>query len=346
MAARPDTYPHRVILAVGTAAFAVLLVLAVWASLQMLLLIFGGILLAVLLRALGDGLSRFTRIPENVAVWIVIAILAAVLGLGGWYLSAELAGQFDELGRSLTQMWEAVRGQLEKYGWGQALLAMLGAQQASAESAGAIGKLVAAVIAGISGLILSVIVGLYVAADPSLYRRGFLRLVPLRFREHAREILDELHETLRSWLVGTFFVMIIVGVVITAGLSLLGIPFALALGVIAFFLEFVPYIGPILAAIPALLVASTVGSREVLFVVLLYWAVQSLEGYVLTPLVFQRRLHIPPMLTIGAQVVLGTLLGIVGVIFATPLTACAMVLVQRLYVEDALGDEIEKRVRA
>ena len=168
----------------------------------------------------------------------------------------------------------------------------------------------------------------------------------MRFREHTGDILDELHETLHSWLVGTFVVMIIVGALTTTGLWLLGMPLALALGLIAFFLEFVPYIGPILAAIPAVLVASSLGSGEVLFVVLLYWAVQSLEGYVLTPLIFQRRLHIPPMITISAQVVLGTLLGVVGVIFATPLTACAMVLVQRLYVEDALGDKLERPVRA
>jgi predicted PurR-regulated permease PerM len=94
------------------------------------------------------------------------------------------------------------------------------------------------------------------------------------------------------------------------------------------------------------LIASTVGSTEVLYVVLLFWAVQSLEGYVISPLVYQKTIEIPPMLTIGAQVVLGTLLGVIGIIFATPLTACAMVLVQRIYVEDTLGDRLERPVRA
>lgn len=83
-----------------------------------------------------------------------------------------------------------------------------------------------------------------------------------------------------------------------------------------------------------------------MFVVLLYWTIQSIEGYVLSPLVYQRSVKIPPMLTIAAQVVLGTLLGVVGVIFATPLTACAMVLVQRLYIEDALGDDFERKLPA
>ena len=168
----------------------------------------------------------------------------------------------------------------------------------------------------------------------------------MRFRTRMAAILDELHDSLRGWLMGTLVLMIIVGTMTTVGLWTLGIPQPLALGIIAFFLEFVPYVGPILAAIPAILIAAGVGSREVLFVVLLYWAIQSIEGYVLSPLIYQRSIEIPPMLTIGAQVVLGTLLGVVGVIFATPLTACAMVLVQRLYIEDALGDDFERKLPA
>lgn len=344
MAARQDPYVHRVVIAVGTAACAVLLVLAVWASLNMLLLIFGGILLAVLLRGLGDTLSQYSGIKETQALWIVLAALAAVLGFGGWYLSAEIGEQFDKLGQSFTSTWEALRSRLEQYGWGQQVLGILGDPQTTAEKAGALAKLATAIVGGVSGLLVSVVIGLYMAADPTLYRRGFIRLVPMRFRTHMAEILDELHDSLRGWLMGTFLLMIVVGTMTTLGLWALGIPLPLALGIIAFFMEFIPYIGPILAALPAILVASGVGSREVLFVVVLYWAIQSIEGYLLSPLIYQRSIKIPPMLTIGAQVVLGSLLGVIGIIFATPLTACAMVLVQRLYIEDALGDDFERKL--
>ena len=346
MAARHDPYAHRVIIAVGTAASAVLLVLAVWASLTMLLLVFGGILLAVLLRGLGDTLSKYTGIKEVWSLWIVLAALAAIIGIGGWYLAAEIGDQFDELGRSFTKVWDAVQGRLKQYGWGQQVLSILGDPQTTEEKAGALTKMAAAVLGGVSGLVISVFIGLYVAFDPTLYRRGFIRLVPMRFRTRMAAILDELHDSLRGWLMGTLVLMIIVGTMTTVGLWALGIPQPLALGIIAFFLEFVPYVGPILAAIPAILIAAGVGSREVVFVVLLYWAIQSIEGYVLSPLIYQRSIEIPPMLTIGAQVVLGTLLGVVGVIFATPLTACGMVLVQRLYIEDALGDDFERKLPA
>jgi predicted PurR-regulated permease PerM len=345
MAAPSQTYVRQVVIAVGIAACAVLLILAVWVASHMLVLIFGGILLAVLLRGLGELLSARTGLRESVAVWIVVGALAAILGFGGWYLSAEVAKQFDALGESLTSIWDQLRAQLEKYGWGRQVLAALGDPQISQERIGAIGRGLTAVLAGVSGLVISLFIGLYVAADPTLYRRGFLRLVPMRSRERAAEILNDLHDSLRGWLMGTLVLMILVGTMTAIGLWLLGIPLALALGIIAFLLEFIPYIGPILAAVPAVLVASTMGTEQVLYVALLYWGIQSVEGYVLSPLVFQRSIDIPPMLTIGAQVVLGTLLGVLGVIFATPLAACAMVLVQKIYVEDVLGDRLERPLK-
>jgi predicted PurR-regulated permease PerM len=134
--------------------------------------------------------------------------------------------------------------------------------------------------------------------------------------------------------------MAVVGVATTAGLWLLGVPFALALGVVAFVLDFVPYIGPILSAVPAILVAMTLGPMEALYVGLLYFGVQSLESYLLTPLVQQRAVQLPPALTILSQVLLGLLLGGFGLALATPLTAVGVVLVRELYVEDVLEDRV------
>ena len=341
-----NTYVRQVLVAVGIATLAVLLVLALWMASHVLLLIFGGILLAVLLRGLGDLLSEYSRIPPGWSVVIVGLVLVAVFGLGGWYLSGQIAGEFDELGRSLSGIWQQVQTSLKRYAWGRDILATLGAHQLTSDNVDAIGKLIVATLGGASGLVISVFIGLYVAANPTLYRRGLLRLTPIPYRKRASQILDDLHERLRGWLIGTLVLMMLVGTAISIGLWLIGIPLALALGIIMFFCEFIPYLGPILGAIPAVLVATTIGTHDVLLVVLLYWGVQSVEGYVLSPLVFQRSVDVPPMITISAQVLLGTMLGILGIVFATPLAACAMVLVNRLYVEDALGDNLDKPLEA
>ena len=333
-----SAYVRQVVVAVAISAFAILLVLALYMASHVLLLIFGGVLLATLLRGLGDLVSEYTRIPPGLSALLVAALLAGIFGWGGWYLSGEIAGQFDELGRSLNAMWKQARGVLEKYSWGRDFLASLGEYQITSGNVGTIGKVIGATLGGVSGLVLSAIIGLYVAANPALYFNGLLRLVPLSYRPRAGEIMHELSGTLRRWLMGTLLLMTIVGTLTALGLYLLGIPLALALGLIMFALEFIPYLGPILAAVPALLIASTLGPQDVLYVALLYWAVQSLEGYVLSPLVFHRSADIPPLVTMSAQVVLGTMVGVLGIVFATPLAACALVLVNRVYVEDLLGD--------
>jgi predicted PurR-regulated permease PerM len=337
-----SAYTRQVVIAVGIATLAVLLVLALWMASHVLLLIFGGILLAVLLRGLGDLLSLYTGIPPGWSVLLIAAALVVTVGFGVWYLWAEIAGEFDQLTRSMTEIWLQARTQIAKYTWGRDLLTTMGEYHLSPDSVGTIGKMAAGAFGGISGLVLSFIISLYVAVNPDLYRRGVLRLTPLGYRKRADEILADLRDTLRHWLMGTLVLMIFVGTATGLGLWLLGIPLALALGIIMFFLEFIPYLGPILGALPAVLMASTVGTHEMLYVVLLYWGVQSLEAYVLSPLVFQRSVDVPPLLTMSAQVVLGTMLGLLGIVFAMPLTACAMVLVSRLYVEDALGDKLDR----
>src|SRR6476659_2294548 len=115
------TYVKQVLIAVGIAALAVLLVLAIGIASHTLLLVFGVVLIAVLLRGLADGLSSFTRMPTRVSLLLVTVGIVAVFGFGGWYLSGEIAGQFDELGRSLAAAWQQARSQLELYALGRDL---------------------------------------------------------------------------------------------------------------------------------------------------------------------------------------------------------------------------------
>lgn len=142
---------------------------------------------------------------------------------------------------------------------------------------------------------------------------------------------------LRWWLVGKLLSMSIVGLLTTAGLWLLGVPLALAFGLIAAALTFVPNIGPVLSVVPPALLALTDEPRVAAYVVALYVGIQTVESYAITPIIQRRTVSLPPALTITAQVALGFLVGALGVAVATPLTAAVMTIVRVLYVERGEG---------
>ena len=186
--------------------------------------------------------------------------------------------------------------------------------------------------------LLLVVVGIYLAADPGLYFRGTLRLLPRAIRPRASAALSSAAATLRKWLGGQLMAMLLVGVLTFIGLALLDIPLALSLATIAGLLEFVPFLGPIIAAIPAVLIAFTHEPATGLYVAVLYFGIQQLEGYVLMPLVQRWAVALPPALGALSVVVFAVIFGLPGALFAVPLAIVVMVLVDELYVEhDLLG---------
>jgi predicted PurR-regulated permease PerM len=165
--------------------------------------------------------------------------------------------------------------------------------------------------------------------------------VPPRRRGRAREVLDELGTTLARWLMGKAVSMLAAGIMTAVGLSLLGIPLALILGIIAGLLDFIPYVGPLMAGVPALLIAFSASPEQALYVALLFGGIQLVQGYLLEPMIDQRTVSLPPALTIAMQVMFGAVFGMAGVALATPLTAVLIVLVVMLYVQDMLGDPVK-----
>jgi predicted PurR-regulated permease PerM len=307
---------------------------------DVLLVFFGGILLAVLLRGLADLLTRHTPIPEKVSLTLVLSVLFLVIGAAMWLLAAEISNQLEQLGASLAQVWHQLEERLRREMWGRQLLALVArAQSAAPPDANVVSRIAQAFSTTLGSLVnvaVILFIGIYGAVNPDWYQRGLLHLVPPVQRRRAQQILDAIGHTLRWWLFGRVVGMTIVGVVTTVGLWLLDVPLALALGFLAAALDFVPYVGPIVAAIPGVLVAFGSGPTHAAYVALLYLGIQFLEGYVLTPLIEQRSVRLAPALTIGVQVLLGVLVGALGILFATPLTATLVVLINRLYVEDTL----------
>jgi predicted PurR-regulated permease PerM len=179
--------------------------------------------------------------------------------------------------------------------------------------------------------------GIFLAAQPRFYKSGAIKLVPEAKRALIAGAMDDSERALRLWLKGQLIAMVVVGLLTGFGLWMLGMGSAVALGLLAALLEFIPFVGPIVAAIPAVLIALTLSPELALSVVILYTVVQQVEGNVLQPIVQQYAVDLPGVVLIFSLIAFGTLFGVIGIIFAAPLAVVTYVMVKKLYVRETLG---------
>jgi predicted PurR-regulated permease PerM len=308
-----------------------------WQLRDVALLTFGAIIVAALLRAFSDPLTRATRMSERVAVTVVALTLLVLLALIVWRLGEPLATQLQELRTALPKAWAGAREWLERNPLGAKVLEA-GSDVARdfvipwSRLAGA----ATVATSAIADAVLILLMGVYLALDPGVYKRGLLRLVPPRRRAAVDAALDASGQGLKHWLLGQGVAMLTVGATVGIGLALLGMPLAPALGFISGLLEFVPFIGAIVSALLSILVAFAQGPQQALYVAIFFLVIQQLEGNVVIPFVQRWAVHLPPLLSLLAVVVFGTLFGMAGVVFGTPLMVVTLVLVERLYVRDTL----------
>lgn len=326
------------------ALFLALLAMVVLAA-KVLVLIFASILLAILLYDTTTKLQRWLPLRRAPALALIITLFVGILGVAGWLLAPGVAEQTNELLNAIPRSLQRLRDQLERYAVLRNLLSKLPSSEDLAAQAATLMAQAGVFFTGIFGAFASVVIlaflSIYLAASPRSYIDGFLALIPPPRRGRAREVLDEIGHMLAQWLQGKLLSMVIVGTVTAIGLALLGVPLALVLGILAGLLDFIPYIGPLLAGIPAVLIAFAENPALGLYVILLFVGIQAAEGYLLLPLIEYRTVSLPPALIIAMQMVLGTFFGLPGVAIATPLTAVFAVLIAMLYVQDVLGESVE-----
>lgn len=207
--------------------------------------------------------------------------------------------------------------------------------------AGYLFSFLSSTVAVLGGLLLILFLAIYIGMDPGVYHRGLLHLVPHRVRPRAAEVLTAIAMTLRKWLLAQLVAMLAIGTVTTIALMLLGVKAALPLGILAGLLEFVPMVGPLLSAVPAVAMGFVDSPHKALLVALLYAAIQFFENHLLIPLLMKEGVDLPPVLTLLGLAVMGVVFGFLGMLVAVPLLAAIVVAVKLLYVEGVVGDEVD-----
>lgn len=315
--------------------------IALWQLAEIVLLGFAAILLAILLRASAAFVARHTPVPERWAVGLTCLAFAAVLTGFVYVLGRQIRMQVGDLVRQLPQIIRSAEDWLGIEGlrsWIEERIQNLLDASSIAASVADYSTLLFAILANFLVVIAG---GIYFALDPERYRNGTLKLVPPERRDAAGETFDTVGSALRLWMLGQLAAMLLVGVLTGLGLWLIGVPSPLALGLLAGLLEFIPFVGPIVAALPAVALALTLSPTTALWTAGLYLLIQQLEGNLIYPLIQQRAVDLPPPITIFALLSFGILLGPLGLILAAPLAVLSFVLVKKLWVRDLLDDEVD-----
>lgn len=341
-------FAHRALVASAIFIALAFLGLFLWYSVYVFFLLFAGVLLAILLRTLADGVRHYTRLSHRWSLAIVLAVLLIALGLFWWFAASSLTGQFIALSKQLPQAWEAFQERIRGMPIGKMVLGEPapasqpagGGGLPTGELLGRFGGVFTTVMDLFAAVVVVFFTGLFLAIDPGLYVRGAIRLMPPGYRMRGGAILGAIGYTLRWWLVGQGITMVVVSIATWLGLLALGVPLAFVLGIIAGLFNFIPNFGPLFSMVPATLLALTVGPATAIGTIILFIVIQNLEGNVLTPLIQRKAVDLPPALGIIAQILLGILVGAVGLLLAWPLAAAVVVAVKMMYVEDVLGDEV------
>lgn len=313
--------------------------LLVWHFSQVLLLLFAAIILAVLLHSGAGLVERHTPLKRKLSLLVVVVCIAAGLGTFGYLFGTQVKSELSDLLRRLPELAESAGKRFNIANPISKVQDHLSDVVVSNGMLASVAGYTSSVVGTMGGILLMIVGGVYLAADPGLYRHGLIMLFPARFRTRADEALAASGEALKRWLLGQLIAMTVVGIATTAGLYFIGLESALALGVIAGLLEFVPFFGPIMSAVPAVLIALSSDGYTVLWVIGLYVLIQQLENNLLVPIIQRRAVDLPPVLGIFAVIALGVAFGPLGILFGTPLTVVLLVLTKYLYIRGTLGEE-------
>ena len=339
--------------------FTVLVLLFLYHIAEVLLLLFIAVLFAIYLSALIETMQRKLGVPRGAG--LAIALLVTAVGLTGITLLIipPLLAQTVEIIQTMPVLLQGWEADLIALGRNSPFMGQVMGELDPGESY--VGNVIGEVTGYFRGLVpyvfsgftffihfISVLVmGIYLALRPAVYREGLILLFPPVHRELVRDILGDLGRTLRAWIVGQMLAMFVLGVLTWFGLMLLDVPYSLAFGVFTGVVAIVPFFGTLVSTIlPAIFVLGAGGFVKALLVALLGVVVHIIEANIVAPMIMERQVHLPPVLSILSVLIMAHLLHLIGLLVAVPVLAVAMVIGRRVYVHRVLeGKGFRRAIR-
>jgi predicted PurR-regulated permease PerM len=296
---------------------------------QPLLLIFGGLVFAAML---DGGVRLLGRVLPIGRGWrLLIVMLLTIIFIVGVFVmtGVQIAQQFGQLQETLVFQANRLAA------WASQMGIMPGTSDIGSlarQALGSVGRLTSAVgsvFGALTSLFMIIVIGLFVAIEPKLYERGLQWMVPSAERREFAITIQRMGKTMRRLLAGRLLGMAAEGVLTWVALMIGGVPMALILGILTGLLAFIPNIGAFISGLLMVAVGFSAGVETGLWAIGTYFVVQTFDGYVLLPMVAKKTVDLPPALTLGSQILLSTLLGVMGLALADPLVAMIKVALER-----------------
>ena len=317
---------------IALVALFIIVILLLKSTFSVLLMILAASIIALYFHGLAGLIERKIKLSHKWSMFLSIAGSFLILALLFWLIGSKVQSQVTVISEKLPTMEEQARTELNKYPLGRNFLDQISGQN-SKKLMTSLKRLFNSTFGILGDIYVILFLSIFITADPSIYKKGIIALIPKNSKEEGEHILMELGHSLKSWFKGKLFSMAVVAVLTGIGLSVIGVPMVFGLAIIAGILNFIPNFGPIIAMVPAVLIGLTLGMNTALIIAGLYILIQMIESNLITPMIQKKLVSIPPALIIIGQLIVGSVTGYLGIILATPVVLIIMVMVKELYVK-------------
>jgi predicted PurR-regulated permease PerM len=350
-------FTQRVVIFAAVVIICILFILFIAETINILLLIFSAVLVAIVFYWLSKKLQQLIKVSHRIALLIVVFVTLSGLIISGIYVAPKIYKQSRELAVKIPSAWYSLQIYMLQYEWGEEFINNVvpdalkqddTEKQSDSDGVNSNDQISQWIrtIFGVFGSALNILIGLlfviilavYIAYEPQTYLDGFLQLIPQNYRNRLQSVFNKSAHILRWWMAGQLISMSVVGILAIIVLTVFSVPLALIIGVVTAFTTLIPIVGATIGLIPALAISLTVSPKTALWVTIFYIIIQNIEGNFLTPVIHRKSISLPPVLILIVQLILLKLIGVFGVILAIPLTATGIVFIKNLYIEDVLND--------